>query len=294
MKKITTSVLLIVLSSSFLVVNAQRKKNDTLRTQNIEVVYVTGALGIKKKADAITNAQQVVSTKELNQGAAPGAVQALVGKVSGLQIANTNSAVDPSFKIILRGSKSITGNNQALVVIDNVISDATVLNSLPPEVIENVNVVKGLQGAALYGSQGVNGAIIVTTKRGSKSEKVQFNLTSAVEVTQGFKFPIIQKRYGKGIQDDSYSDTDYGGTNYVPWENTSWGPAFDSPGLGGTMVVSGLPQSNGQFIYQKYAPVDNHFSKFFTNGASFQNGLSLSVGGADSYAFMSINRLDNP
>lgn len=293
MKKITTSVLLIVLSSSFLVVNAQRKKNDTLRTQNIEEVVVVGALGIKKKADAITNAQQVVSTKELNQGAAPGAVQALVGKVSGLQIANTNSAVDPSFKIILRGSKSITGNNQALVVIDNVISDATVLNSLPPEVIENVNVVKGLQGAALYGSQGVNGAIIVTTKRGSKSEKVQFNLTSAVEVTQGFKFPIVQKRYGKGVQDESYSDTDYGGTNYVPWENSSFGPAFDSPGLGGTMVPSGLPQSNGQFIYQKYAPVDDHFSKFFTNGASFQNGLSLNVGGADSYAFMSINRLDN-
>lgn len=290
MKKLTASVLLVVLSSSFAVVKAQ--KGDTIRTQKIEEVVVTGALGIKKKADAVTNAQQIVNTKELNQAAAPGAVQALTGKVSGLQITNTNSAVDPSFKIILRGSKSITGNNQALVVIDNVISDATVLNALPPEIIQSVNVIKGLQGAALYGSQGVNGAIIVTTKKGTKSEKIQFNLTSAVEVSQGFKYPKIQTKYGKGVQDDSYSDVDYGGTNYVPWENTSWGPAYNSS-LGGTMVPGGLPQSNNQFILEKYAPVDDHFSKFFTNGVSFQNGLSLNVGGADSYAFMSINRLDN-
>lgn len=293
MKKLTTSVLIVALSSSFFIVNAQKKGTDTVKTQNIGEVVVTGALGLKKKADAITNAQQVVGSKELNQAAAPGAIQALTGKVSGLQITNTNSAVDPSFKIILRGSKSITGNNQALIVIDNVISDASVLNALPPELIQNVNVIKGLQGAALYGSQGVNGAIIVTTKRGTKSEKIQINLTSSVEVTQGFKFPIIQKRYGKGVQDDSYSDVDYGGTNYVPWENTSWGPAYDHSGFGGSLVPSGLPQANGQFIYERYSPVKDHFSKFFTNGVSYQNGLSLNVGGADGYAFMSINRQDN-
>ncbi|MFS4473920.1 SusC/RagA family TonB-linked outer membrane protein [Chryseobacterium sp. T20] len=292
MKKLTASVFAVVLSSSFVMMSAQNTK-DTLKTKNIEEIVVTGALGIKKKADAITNAQQIVNTKELNQAAAPGAVQALTGKVSGLQITNTNSAVDPSFKIILRGSKSITGNNQALVVIDNVISDATVLNSLPPEIIQNVNVIKGLQGAALYGSQGVNGAIIVTTKRGSKSEKIQVNLTSAVEVTQGFKYPLTQKKYGKGVQDDSYSDADYGGTNYVPWENMSWGAAYDYPGFGGTLVPSGLPQADGKFIYEKYAPVKDHFSKFFTNGVSFQNGVSVNAGGSDGYAFMSINRLDN-
>lgn len=292
MKKLTTSVLAVVLSSSFAVVSAQ-KVQDTVKTTQIDEVVITGALGIKKTADAITNAQQIVGTKELNQAAAPSAVQALTGKVSGLQITNTNSAVDGSFKIVLRGSKSITGNNQALIVIDNVISDANVLASLSPEIIENVNVVKGLQGAALYGSQGVNGVIIVTTKRGSKSEKVQLNLTSAVEVTQGFKFPKVQTRYGKGVQDDSYSSTDYGGTNYVPWENTSWGPSYDYPGFGGTNVISGLPQPGGGFVYEKYAPVSDHFSKFFTNGVNFQNGISMNVGGPDSYAYMSFNRLDN-
>lgn len=294
MKKLTSSILLVVLSSTFVIANAQQKANDTIPKNETAIgeVVITGALGLKKKADAITNSQQVVGTKELNQAAAPSAIQALTGKVSGLQISNTNSAVDGSYKIVLRGSKSITGNNQALVVIDNVISDANVLAALPSEVIENVNVIKGLQGAALYGSQGVNGVIIVTTKKGTRSEKIQFNLTSSVEVSQAFKFPLIQKKYGKGVQDDSYSGDDYGGTNYVPWENTSWGPSYSSS-LGGTLVPGGLPQANSQFIYERYSPVEDHFAKFFTNGVSYQNGLSVNVGGPDSYAFMSINRMDN-
>jgi TonB-dependent SusC/RagA subfamily outer membrane receptor len=91
--------------------------------------------------------------------------QGLVGKVSGLQINQDKEAVNSSPRIVINGSRSITGNNQALVVIDNVISDLTTLNSIPPEAIKKVDVVKGAQGAALYGEQGVNGVIIVTTKQ---------------------------------------------------------------------------------------------------------------------------------
>ncbi|AZI33932.1 SusC/RagA family TonB-linked outer membrane protein [Kaistella carnis] len=291
MKKLTTSVLAVVLTSSFALVNAQNVQ-DTIKTQNIGEVIITGALGIKKTADATTSAQQVVGAKELNQAAAPNAIQSLTGKVSGLKITNTNSSVNPDYNIVLRSAKSVTGSNQALIVIDNSISTAAILGALPPEAIENVNVIKGLQGSALYGSQGVNGVIIVTTKRGTKSEKISFNLTSAVEISQVFKLPKVQTRYGKGVQDESYSDVDYGGTNYVPWENTSWGPAYNGI-LGGQTVPTGLPQPNGQYIYGQYAPVKDHFSKFFQNGVSYQNGLSINVGGSDSYAFVSMNRLDN-
>jgi TonB-dependent SusC/RagA subfamily outer membrane receptor len=91
--------------------------------------------------------------------------QGLVGKVSGLQINQDKEAVNSSPRIVINGSRSITGNNQALVVIDNVISDLTTLNSIPPEAIKKVDVVKGAQGSALYGEQGVNGVIIVTTKQ---------------------------------------------------------------------------------------------------------------------------------
>jgi len=294
MKKLTTSVLLVVLSSSFAVVNAQ--SNDSIRTQKIEEVVVTGALGIKRKPDAVTNAQQVVGSKELNQASSPSAVQALTGKVSGLQISQVDNSVGASSRIVIRGSKSISGDNQALVVIDNVISNATVLAQLPPEVVENINVIKGSQGAALYGQQGVNGVIIVTTKRGSKSEKVQFTLTSSIEMTQAFMFPKVQTRYGKGYPGGGgflAGDVDYNGTTYIPWENTSWGPAYNAPGIGGEMVSTGLPQADGSFIMEKYAPVKDHFSKFFKNGVIMQNGLTVTAGGSDSYATLSINRLEN-
>lgn len=88
-------------------------------------------------------------------------MNSIQGKVSGLEINQKNDT-----RIVLRGNRSISGNNQALVVIDNQISTAEVLQSLPPELIKSTEVLKGVQGAALYGEQGVNGVIIVTTKQG--------------------------------------------------------------------------------------------------------------------------------
>lgn len=297
MKKLTTGILAIVLSSSFVVLNAQQTKKDSVKTQNIEEVVVTGALGIKRKADAVTNAQQVVGAKELNQASSPSAVQALTGKVSGLQILQTDNSVNAASRIVIRGSKSISGDNQALVVIDNVISNATVLAQIAPEVIENINVIKGSQGAALYGQQGVNGVILVTTKRGSKSEKIQFTLSSSIEMSQAFMFPKVQTTYGKGYPGGGVyldgSDVEYDGTTYVPWENTSWGAAYSNPAIGGQMIITGLPQENGSFMMERYSPVKNHFAKFFKNGLVMQNGLTVSAGGSDSYANLSINRLEN-
>jgi len=292
MKKITASVFAVVLSSSFVMISAQNTK-DSLKTQNIEEVVVTGALGIKRKADAITNTQQTVGAKELTQASAPTAVQALTGKVSGLQINLTNNGVDPSYRIVLRGAKSITGNNQALVVIDNVISSADILQQIPPESIENINVIKGLQGAALYGQQGVNGVIIVTTKKGTKSERLQMTFNSSIDISNVFMLPKVQLKYGKGVQDEGWSDVDYGGTNYVPWENMSWGAAYDNPNIGGTMMPSGLPQANGEFIYEKYAPVKDFMKKFFTTGVLTQNGFTATAGGSDSYVSFSANRMEN-
>lgn len=293
MKKLTNSVLAVVLSSSFAVVSAQKTGQDSTKTKNIEEVVITGALGIKRKADAVVSAQQVVSAKELTVAAPPDAIQGLQAKVSGLQITQTNTSVNPTNRIVLRGVKSITGDNQALVVIDNVISSATILQQLPPESIESINVIKGLQGAALYGAQGVNGVIVVTTKKGSQSERIQFTLTNATEMTEAYKLPLYQKRYGKGAVDNSWTNESLDGTYYVPWENTSWGPAFSNPKIGGMMMPSGLPQLNNQFIMEKYAPLDDMYGQLFSKGVLFQNGLSMNVGGPDSYAFLSFNRQDN-
>lgn len=295
MKKLTTGVLALVLSSSLVVVNAQETKKDTVRTQNIEEVVVTGALGIKKKQDAITGSTAIVKTEEITKAGNPNAVQALTGKVSGLQINIPNSTVNSQATINLRGQRSITGDNGALVVIDGAPSTASILQQLPPEVIESINIFKGQQGSALYGERGANGVIVVNTKKGSKSSKIQFTLTAGVDASFVYKLPIIQQKYGSGYPGSPFSPGpgEIGGTNWVPYENTSWGPSYSDPAIGGQSLIVGTPDANGQFVMGKYSPRKDNIKDFFKTGFLYQNGLSMNVGGDDAYAFFSINRTQN-
>ena len=127
-------------------------------SNTIECVQIVGAMSIKRSKNAVTSSQVRIKGRELRQASNPNTV-ALNGKVSGLQV---NSA-PTSTKIVLRGSRSITGNNNALIIIDGKISSNEELEKIPPTSIQDVNVIKGSQGSALYGAQGVNGAIIVNT-----------------------------------------------------------------------------------------------------------------------------------
>lgn len=154
-------------------------EDDVLIGRDVEVI---GAVGIKKKQEAMTSSNIVIHSQEITQAANPNVVQSLSGKVSGLTINTTNNGVNASTRIVLRGNRSVSNNNQTLVVIDNVISDARTLQALPPNVIEYTNVIKGAQGAALYGDQGANGVIIVLTKKGLSAEekkKVQDTITKS-------------------------------------------------------------------------------------------------------------------
>ncbi|ENA1793311.1 putative outer membrane protein [Flavobacterium psychrophilum] len=97
-----------------------------------------------------------------NQNGTQNAIQSLSGKIAGLQVQQDKEEE----RVVLRGSRSITRNNQALVVIDGVISTAEILAQLPPQSIKSTEIIKGAQGVALYGDQGANGVIVVTTKQG--------------------------------------------------------------------------------------------------------------------------------
>lgn len=155
-KKTLTQVVSVPLVNAFL-------KDDVLSGRNVEVI---GAVGVKRKVDAVTSSNRIISEEELTQDSNQNVLQSLAGKVSGLTIETNNNGVNATTRIVLRGNRSISGNNAALVVIDGVISDASTLQNLKPEAIHEVSVLKGAQGAALYGEQGVNGVIIVTTKQG--------------------------------------------------------------------------------------------------------------------------------
>ena len=159
-------------------------EDEVLTSRDVEVV---GAVGIKKKQEVYTSSIQIVTSQEITQASNPNVVQSLAGKVSGLTVNTTNNGVNSTTRIVLRGNRSVSNNNEALIVIDNVIADARTLQSLPPEVIESTNVLKGAQGAALYGVQGVNGAIIVLTKKGLSAEekkKVQETIAKCKPIAQ--------------------------------------------------------------------------------------------------------------
>lgn len=293
MKKLTASVLAVVLTSSFAMVKAQ---TDSTKTKKIETVVITGALGIKKVADAVTSSQQIVSADQLNQAGNPNAVQALAGKVAGLTISQNNSSVNSSNSIQLRGLRSISGNNDALVIIDNVISSATVLQGLPPDLIESVNVIKGAQGAALYGSDGVNGVVIVTTKRGAKN-RLSVIYDGSVDFESVAFVPKRQNKYGQGW-DESRDQ----------FENGAWGPAFD-----GSMTTYGVPlydynhdgyismngigwvadanisPDNPAAINAPYVARTKEIEKFFNVGSTRSHSITLNAGSEGRYALVSVN-----
>ncbi len=280
-------------------VGAGNVYNATLNDNELKTVVVTGALGIKRTKNSVTSSQQTISSKELNQAAAPNVVQSLAGKVSGLQVNTTSNGVRSSTSIVLRGLRTITGSAQALVVIDNAISTAAILAQLPPEVVDNLTVIKGQQGAALYGEQGSNGVIIVTTKKGSKSSKPVISINSSVDFENVSFTPNRQTKYGQGwYVDNNWStpavpNSAAGGAGYstaVPFENGSWGPAFTDPRYAGTNQPTGLPQADGKFIVAPYKVLDDNVKSFFKTGVLFQNGVSLNMGGDDGYAFVSVNR----
>lgn len=116
----------------------------------------------------------------------PNVVQSLAGKVSGLQINTTSNGVNGATRIQLRGSRSMGKNNESLIVIDNLISTKEALESLPPESIKSVKVLKGPGGSALYGEIGSNGVTIVTTKQGlgdyTSINENQLNVTFDIDI----------------------------------------------------------------------------------------------------------------
>ena len=179
MKKLTNSVLVVVLSSSFVFINAQ-KKQDSAKTKDIEGVVVT-ALGIKREKKSLGYASQEVKANELFGGTTnTGNIGSqLSGKVAGLQV-NTNSNFGGSTNLVIRGVKQLGGSNP-LVVIDGspVNSGASyvgnmnggydlgnALSDINQEDIESINVLKGAAASALYGERGLNGVIVITTKNG--------------------------------------------------------------------------------------------------------------------------------
>ena len=228
--------------------------------QQIDEVVVT-ALGIKRATKALSYNVQEIKSDDITQNKDANFVNALAGKVAGVNINASSSGVGGISKVVMRGTKSIMQSSNALYVIDGVpmFSGRNVRQSesefdsrgtsdpiadLNPEDIESMSVLTGAAAAALYGSEAANGAVIITTKKG-KEGKVSISVNTSMEFNQPFVLPRFQTRYGTGT-----------GGKLVAESAQSWGDK--------------LTVAN----YYGYDPKDDYFQTGLVNTES----VSLSTG----------------
>ncbi|NBB76185.1 MAG: SusC/RagA family TonB-linked outer membrane protein, partial [Bacteroidetes bacterium] len=205
-----------------------------MSTSQLDQVVVT-TFGLEQERKALGYSVQEIDSENLTVGNQANVVNALSGKVSGVQITNTGGAPGRSSRIIIRGVNSLdpSADNQPLFVVDGVPIDNSTIEStgtprgmsnraadLNPNDIESVNVLKGAAATALYGVRAANGAIIITTKKGQAGD-TRISLNSTVGFDRVNKYPEFQEVYGQGFAFE-FDENSF-------WPN--WGPRYeDVPG----------------------------------------------------------------
>ncbi len=282
----------------------------------LENVVVT-ALGIKRDEKALGYSASVVKGEQLTDAMSGNWTDALSGKVAGLNLVRSNSGPTGSNKIILRGENNLTGDNEALIVVDGVVinqgsgrrsaitGEATYgtgsdnmpadygsgFNDINPEDIESVTVLKGPGAAALYGQRGANGAIIITTKSGSAKRKglgITYNANASVELVN--RWPDMQNEYGQGVDGAPYY---------------SFGTSPDGSSTSGTSSAYG-PRYNGQSFFQydpvtqaqgkertPWIPYPNKLQKYFSTAQTLTNTISVDGGTDKTTARFSVTNVSN-
>ncbi len=262
----------------------------------IDEVVVT-AFGIKRQPKEIGYATQKVSGDVLTQGHVTNAATGLTGKVSGLQIQTTNNGVNPTVRINLRGNRSITGNNEALLVVDGAIVPSSYLSSIDPDDIDNITIIKGSEGSTLYGSEGSNGVMVVTTQKGNTRGKLRVKFSSNIQFERVSLMPDLQYDFGSyGGEGKSSGGIDplTGKALYVPYENQSFGPRYD-----GSTVALGTPKrmyrADGSYydstLMVKYSPLRDAKKNFWDKGFTTQNNVSFSGGDEKSSIFVGLQNV---
>ena len=278
-------------------------------TQTLDEVVVT-ALGMKRSTKALGYAVTEMKGEDLST-AVVNPVNALQGKVAGVEISQSDGGMFGSTKIQIRGASTLGANNQPIYVVDGVILDNSVkkgsadwdgtgygdygneLKNLNPDDFETVSVLKGAAATALYGSRGLNGAVVITTKSGKKGQGLGINFSQTFGVDHVYAQPDLQYEYGQGqyAGNVSYGHTDANG-NYYIFDNLHqfklngngqptligqsgrhWGPKFDG---------SSIEYFDGKTT--SYSPVENNYKDAYNLGFNTNTNVSVQ-GGNDKTTF---------
>jgi TonB-linked SusC/RagA family outer membrane protein len=241
-----------------------------------EVVVTAGGIFRSRREQGYTATR--VTAEELTMSKPTSVGAGLTGKVAGLQVNAISSGVNPIFRLVLRGNRSLTGNNTALVVVDNTVVSSELLGSLNPEDIEDIQVLTGAAGATLYGAEASNGVLLITTKKG-KVGKPEIKVSHTLNTETVNFFPKLQQRFGQGAIQD--------GQHYDKVENQQYGPVFD-----GSLRELGYPLEDGQQQYTTYAvKKGNGRDDFWETGIQNKTDLSVSFGTEKSTSFISAQYL---
>ncbi len=303
MKKLTKSVLAVVLTASFTVSYAQKSKVDTAGTKDIEGVVVT-ALGIKRDEKSLTYAAQTVKSKDLNLTQNVDVKGAIAGKVAGVQInGQAGAKLGETGKLRLRGAISMLSDEDPIYVLDGVIVDP---NTIDMDNVESVNVLKGPNATALYGTRAIYGVVIMTLKKGARNS-INVEVNSTVNVDVIARTMKYQNEYGGGYEGENsmavfhYDPAShpsswaiFDGKNYIQGDNSyadeSWGAKLD----GREYVPWYAWWTNSPYYGQtaKYTAQPNNVRDFYDKSITTKNTISVS-GGTDNFTGrLSVTNLD--
>lgn len=253
----------------------------------LDEVVVT-AIGIKKEKRKVGYSVSEVGGDELIESRETNVINALNGKVAGVQVTSSSGSPGASAAIRIRGNQSINGTNDPLIVVDGIPIDNSYSGSnftdqanraidINPDDIQSMSVLKGGAASALYGLRAANGAIIITTKQG-RDGRTEVSFSSTTTIDQVNKLPEKQLTWAQGSGGDFSRGT-----------NLSWGPVisesfYDTTGF--LLVPPGDPRSSGLM-----AETFNDADIFFQTGVTLNNNLSISGGNGKSGFFISMSDL---
>lgn len=246
-----------------------------LPDSELDEVVVT-ALGISRDKKSLGYSVTQVGGDEINTIKDHNVANALVGKVAGLTI-NQSGSIGSASRITIRGNNSLSGNTQALIVVDGVPINADGVNTggsvyrsvvtgggltdINSSDIESISVLKGPNAAALYGSRAGNGVILITTKKGSESDRLGVTLNSNVTFDNPLFLPEYQNIYGQGLSGAPFTDL------ISNWGSGSWGSKLD-----------GSSQLYFTGVNKPYSAEPNNVKDFFDTGVKAITSLSLEKG----------------
>lgn len=300
-----------------------------VKSENTMNEVVITALGIGRQKRAIGYSQEQIKGTELTQSNAPNVINALSGKMAGVNITSPNGVDGGTTRIIIGGNNTINGDNQPLIIVDGMPMDNSIsgaakdvtapkdwgspINLINPQDIEDMSVLKGPAAAALYGGRGANGVILITTKKGSKRQGLGVDYNFGYKTVTPYRFIKMQNEYGAGgmvslnapkYQTDASGNpilTDGWNQMFVD-QTTGTGPygvavtdqvSWTGSGVSWGHKMDGTPITWWDGTTKADVPQPDNVKSYYRNGNQLTHNIAISGGNDFGTLRASYTRVDN-